>query len=94
MCNVALVLTEWCISVLPIWYVPFVLWSSLVTDVWPEKLNVCSDSTVGNDHSWYLFNVSSSKYFFCSRPFSAVLVHVLEAVHSNSVSVLAVETAA
>lgn len=34
------------------------------------------------------------KIFVCSRPFSAVLVPVLEVVRSNSVSLLAVETPA
>lgn len=68
---------------MPIWYAPLILWGSLGIEVWPERLNVCSDSTAGNDHSSYLFLYFLIKIFFCSRPFSAVLV--LEAVHSNSV---------
>lgn len=52
------VLTEWCLSVLPIWYMLLMLGDSLVTEVWPDKLNVCSDSIVGKDNSWYLFYVS------------------------------------
>lgn len=39
--------TEQCISVLPIRYVLCVLRGWLVAEVWPEKLNVCSDSSVG-----------------------------------------------
>jgi len=54
-----------------------------VVEVWPEKLKVCSDITVGRVVHGTCFMSPRKKYLL-----SAGFVRVLEVAHSDSVSLL------